>query len=117
MRDKLTPRVPAVLVCALLWSSAVHGGELIYHQDWIKIANATSVLQLPALQRVVDQFEANENSKIVIQYPGGDAGNEWAVELRDWLVSLGVSVNEIELQPGSGTPEALVVKTETVGWQ
>lgn len=104
-----------VLLSALAWSSLVHGEELIYRQDWLKIRSATSMLQLPALQRVVNQFEANENAKIIIQYPGGDQGNQWGVELRDWLVSLGISSSAIELQPGSAMPQAITIKTEHSG--
>ena len=104
-------------MAALLWSDVGYGEELIYRQDWLKIANATSMLQLPALQRVVSRFEAGDNLKIVIQYPGGDQGNQWAIELRDWLVSLGISSGDIKLQPGSGIPEAIVIKTEKDGFQ
>ena len=107
--------VGATFMAIWLWSSVLQGAELIYRQDWVKIKNATSVLQLPALQRVVSQFEADDGSAIVIQYPGGDRGNQWAIELRDWLVSLGISSNEIQLQPGSGVPEAIVIKTESGG--
>lgn len=99
----------------LTWSTTLNAEELVYYQDWVKVKNATSVLQLPALQRVVSQFEANEKSIIVIQYPGGDEGNEWAIELRNWLVALGISSHEIQLQPGSGVPQAIVIKTELSG--
>lgn len=109
--------VCATFITAMLWSSVTHGAELIFRQDWAKITNATSVLQLPALQRVLSQFEVNDNSKIVIQYPGGDQGNQWAIELHDWLVSLGISSRQIQLQPGSGIPDAIMIKTEPGGLQ
>ena len=105
------------LIAALVWSNTGYGEERIYRQDWLKIANATTMLQLPALQRVVSQFEAGDDLKIVIQYPGGDQGNQWAIELRDWLVSLGISSSDIKLQPGSGIPETIVIKTEKDGFQ
>ena len=105
------------LMATLVWSDIGYGEERIYRQDWLKIANATTMLQLPALQRVVSQFEAGDDLKIVIQYPGGDQGNQWAIELRDWLVSLGISSSDIELQPGSGIPETIVIKTEKDGFQ
>ena len=104
-----------ITTATLLYSSVGRADELIYYRDWVKIKNATSVLQLPALQRVVSEFEANEKSKIVIQYPGGDEGNDWAIELRNWLVALGISSHEIQMQPGSGVPQAIVIKTEVNG--
>ncbi|MDJ0956964.1 MAG: hypothetical protein QNI91_08915 [Arenicellales bacterium] len=102
----------AVMTTLFPLSAALYGDELIYYQDWVKVKNATTLLQLPALQRVVNEFEKKEQSKIVIRHPGGDGGNEWAIELRDWLVALGISTEEIQLQPGSGVPQAIAITTE-----
>ena len=107
--------VLAALSTILLWSGPTYGGELIYRQDWTRITSATSVLQLPALARVVREFEADEDVVIVIQYPGGDDGNQWAFELRDWLVALGIGSSKIKLRPGSGAPDAIMIKTEPQG--
>lgn len=104
-----------VMTALLIFSVTLKADELIYYKDWIKVKNATTLLQIPALQRVVNEFEKKEESKIVIQYPGGDEGNEWAIELRDWLVALGISSEEIQLQPGSGVPQAIAIKTEING--
>ena len=103
----------AVAFSLFLWVSPSWADEFIYRQDWAKIRNATAVLQLPALQRVVYEFEHKDNAKILIRYPGGDAGNAWALELRDWLVSLGIGSEHIRLEPGSGLPNAIAISTET----
>jgi type IV pilus biogenesis protein CpaD/CtpE len=86
--------------------------ELIHRHDWSRVTSAISVLQLPALQRVIDRYESGEDMVIVIRYPGGDDGNAWAIELRDWLVSFGISSKKIELQPGSGAPGAIAIDAE-----
>ena len=104
-----------VMVAVLTFSTVLYADELIYYQDWVKVKNATTLLQIPALQRVVNEFEKEEQSKIVIRHPGGDGGNEWAIELRDWLVALGISTEEIHLQPGSGVPQAIAITTEGGG--
>ena len=101
-----------VLAAMLMVSGPAYADETIYYQDWLKVKNAVAVLQLPSLQRVISRFEADEDSIIVMHYPGGDKGNAWAIELRDWLVSLGISSDEIQLQPGSGIPQAIVIRTE-----
>ncbi len=100
------------LMAILLWPSGSQAEELVYYSDWTRVKTATSVLQLPALQRVIAQYERNDNSTIVIRYPGGDEGSAWAEELRSWLVSLGISSSDIELQPGSGVPQAIAISAE-----
>ena len=111
-----TLKVTLVMMISLwAFSAALYADELIYYQDWIKVKNATTLLQIPALQRVINEFEKNEQSKIVIRHPGGDGGDEWAIELRDWLVALGISTEEIQLQPGSGVPQAIAITTEVNG--
>ena len=114
MIGTLKGTLPA-MITLLTFSVALFADELIYYQDWIKVKNATTLLQIPALQRVVNEFEKKEQSKIVIRHPGGDGGNEWAIELRDWLVALGISTEEIQLQPGSGVPQAIAITTEVSG--
>lgn len=104
-----------VMIALLTFSTVLRADEFIYYQDWIKVKNATTLLQIPALQRVVNEFEKKEQSRIVIRHPGGDGGNEWALELRDWLVALGISTEEIQLQPGSGVPQAIAITTEVDG--
>jgi hypothetical protein len=86
--------------------------EFIYRRDWDQVRSAVSVLQLPALQRVVSRLEMAPNANMVIRYPGGDDGNAWAIELRNWLVALGVGLDVIELQPGSGVRQAISIEIE-----
>ena len=110
-------RAPGTLISILLttlvsWPTLCAAQEVIYRQDWDQVRSAVSVLQLPALQRAVSQYELTPNSNMVIRYPGGDDGSAWAVELRNWLVSLGVSLDVIELQPGSGVPQAISIEIE-----
>ena len=89
--------------------AAVDAEEVIHYHDWVRLNTAVSVLQLPSLRRVISEYENTSNGRIVISYPGGDDGNAWAEELRGWLVSLGIGVEHITLQPGSGVPQALVI--------
>lgn len=115
MRQRLSPHLLSALIAMVATPSPGLADEVIHYQDWVRVRTAVGVLQLPALQRVVNEFEAGENSRIAIRYPGGDEGNAWAIELRDWLVSLGISSGDIVLQPGSGVPRAIVITTLTNG--
>ncbi len=114
VRRRFGTMIPAsiIMLTVSAWSVSSGAAELIQRQDWEKVTSAVSVLQIPALQRVFGSFESGEDMIIVIQYPGGDAGNEWAIELRDWLVAFGIRLDRIELQPGSGVPGAIAIEAE-----
>ncbi|GAG20400.1 unnamed protein product, partial [marine sediment metagenome] len=77
--------VSILLAAIVSWPTLSTAQELIYRRDWDQVRSAVAVLQLPALQRVVNQYEMVPNSNMVIRYPGGDDGNAWAIELRNWL--------------------------------
>ena len=107
-----TGLVFVLLAAIVAWPTLSAAQEIIYRRDWDQVRSAVSVLQLPALQRVVSRLEMAPNANMVIRCPGGDEGNAWAIELRNWLVALGISLDVIELQPGSGLPQAISIKIE-----
>jgi hypothetical protein len=107
-----TGLVFVLLAAVVAWPTLSAAQEIIYRRDWDQVRSAVSVLQLPALQRVVSRLEMAPDANMVIRYPGGDDGNAWAIELRNWLVALGISLDVIELQPGSGLPQAISIKIE-----
>ncbi|MCP4390494.1 MAG: hypothetical protein GY802_19520, partial [Gammaproteobacteria bacterium] len=41
--------------------------------------------------------------------PGEDSGELWAAELRDWLISLGVPSDYIQLMPGAQEADEITV--------
>jgi len=110
---RLLTAVGTLSLLSTMWPRSSDAVEYIQHQDWEKVASAVSVLQIPSLQRVVGSYESGKDMIIMIRYPGGDEGNEWAIELRDWLVSFGVAMEDIELQPGSGMPGAIAIDAES----
>ncbi len=101
-------RLFAIGICLLLILQPA-AAELLTRADWPAVRSGTAVVRIPALQRVMRQFEGMKQGVIVIQYPGGDRGNEWALELRDWLVALGVASHQVLLEPGSGFPDTIVI--------
>ncbi len=102
-------RLFAIGICLLLVLQPAAAAELLTRADWPAVRSGTAVVRIPALQRVMRQFEGMQQGVIVIRYPGGDRGNEWAVELRDWLVALGIASNQMLLEPGSGFPDTMVI--------
>lgn len=102
-------RVGTVGICLLLILQPAVAAELLTRADWPAVRSGTAIVRIPALQRVMREFESMKRGIIVIQYPGGDRGNEWALELRSWLVALGVASNQVLLEPGSGFPDTMVI--------
>lgn len=96
-------------ILLLLTLRPAAAAELITRAEWPAVRSGTAIVRIPALQRVMRQFEGMEQGVIVIRYPGGDRGNEWALELRDWLVALGVASSQLLLEPGSGVPDTIVI--------
>lgn len=73
---------------------------------WARPRSGQAVLSMRPLPRVVRAWAQSPSSRIVIHFPGGEDGELWAHELRDWLVALGVPSDRIALT-GGGEPDAL----------
>ncbi|GIS88566.1 MAG: hypothetical protein CM1200mP18_12760 [Gammaproteobacteria bacterium] len=63
-------------------------------------------------QKTAGVFVEDPRQQVTIRYPGGDKGNAWALELREWLVALGIPSNYIVLEPGSGGQDRLLLLLE-----
>ena len=97
----LVPRIDAV------------AGDIYEHiltrPQWPQHANGHNIAALPAVTEALRRFKENGKITIVIRYPGGDPGRQWADELYGWLVSFGIPTRYLELEPGSGGADRLVV--------
>lgn len=83
--------------------------EILSRTDWPKIRTGQTVMALDSLKRIIERFESAASPVILIRFPGGNLGNAWAFELRDWFVALGVPSQQIRLEPGSGVPDAMAL--------
>ena len=105
--------INSLLVGLLLTGTPATGGDIYNHivtrSQWPQHANGQNIPALPAVKEALRRFEENGKVTIVILYPGGDPGRQWASQLYGWLVSLGIPTRYIELQPGSGATDRLVV--------
>ena len=88
--------------------------EFLARADWPKVRSGDAVIAVPALKHTIMRFDERERAGIVIRYPGGDVGNAWAFEVRDWLISLGVASQHIVLEPGSGAADVLAIEVVAV---
>ena len=82
------------------------------YKDWPQRRSAYTVLELDSVRAVLSVFSEEEGQNVIVRYPGGDSGNAWALELREWLVSFGVLSHFITLEPGSGGADHLLIMIE-----
>ncbi|MGU9956956.1 MAG: hypothetical protein ACNYPI_04755 [Arenicellales bacterium WSBS_2016_MAG_OTU3] len=114
-RDSLALAVTIILAWLLLSATKqvfaqTLSTDLLTARDWPQYRSGLAVLDLPPLRKMMKVYLANDNALISVRYPGGDAGSAWAGELREWLVSLGVPLGDIELLPGSRARDALTLE-------
>ena len=84
------------------------------HQDWPQRRSAYAVLELNPVRAVLSVFSEEGGQNVVVRHPGGDGGNAWALEFREWLVALGVPSHYITLEPGSGGVDRLLILVEAM---
>ncbi|NNE63118.1 MAG: hypothetical protein HKN34_03460 [Gammaproteobacteria bacterium] len=69
--------------------------------EWARPRSGAVIAEFEAARAAVNYWEQAFDHSILIRYPGEDSGELWASELRDWLVSLGVPMDYIDLVSGS----------------
>lgn len=76
--------------------------------EWARPRSGEVIPELASVRSAVSYWDKGVNALILIRYPGEDSGELWAAELRDWLISLGVPADYIQM--ASGTQEADEIK-------
>jgi hypothetical protein len=84
----------------------------IFGEDWPDRRTTKTVLSIPPIKKLLALFIEDSRRQVTIRYPGGDKGNSWALELREWLVALGIPSSYIVLEPGSGGQDRLLLLLE-----
>ena len=85
----------------------------ILGEDWPDRRTTKTVLSILPIKKLLELFVEIPGHQGTIRYPGGSNGNAWALELREWLVALGIPSNYIVLEPGSGGQDRLLLLLET----
>jgi hypothetical protein len=98
-----------VLLIAGNASAVTRHDEILVQSEWPEYINGTNIAALPQVNQVLRRFEEDEKITIEIHYPSGDSGRQWAETLGRWLVTFGVPAQYLELLPGSGAADRLVI--------
>jgi len=84
----------------------------LYYDDWPEERRTDSILELAVMRDLLSFFDEEKGQVIIIRHPGGDVGKTWAFEFQGWLVSFGIPMEFIVLEPGSGYADALFLLIE-----
>ena len=77
--------------------------------EWARPRSGEVIVELAPVRAAVNYWLQVDDAVMVIRYPGEDSGELWAAELRDWLVTLGVSTVDIRLVPGAGEADSVTL--------
>lgn len=84
-------------------------------ETWDIPRHGELLIKLPELATIVSQWSRNQKQRIDLYYPGGEEGELWVEELKDWLVSLGIPSRSIQALPGSKARDVInIVLIEAV---
>lgn len=78
--------------------------------QWATARTAAVVSGFGPIQNMMKSWQVSASHDLLLQYPGEDSGLLWALELRDWLVALGVPQSRIQLSAGSRAADILELK-------
>ena len=105
--------VRIILLCSLLLTCSVQANSVrlfsLSADVWAQPRSGAVMVEMAAVRAAVNYWLQTDNAIVVIRYPGEDSGELWAAELRDWLVTLGVSGAHIRLIPGAGQADAVTL--------
>jgi len=102
--------VRTALILALLWAAPAVAETRTFTIDaelWSAPRTGAALVRMEPLREAVTELMRRPGGHIVVRYPGGEAGQLWAQELRAWLVALGVASSRIELLPGGVADDAV----------
>ncbi|VAW61474.1 hypothetical protein MNBD_GAMMA10-846 [hydrothermal vent metagenome] len=107
-----------LLLLGLLFVSNAGGANrsiALHAETWDMARHGEALLKVAQLAQIVNEWQKSRQQKIQLRYPGGEEGELWVEELKDWLVSLGIPSANIELAPGSDAQDVInMALTKTV---
>lgn len=97
---------------AALWAAACSAAVAapawtLDAETWAAPRQAESLLAMPPLAAAVRALLAAPEGRLVVAHPATEEGALWANELRDWLVSLGIESDRIQLQTATSSPSRI----------
>ncbi|MDH5389392.1 MAG: hypothetical protein OEY06_13220 [Gammaproteobacteria bacterium] len=83
---------------------------MLTYEQWDLVKRGEQLLTMPMLQQVVDIWSIQPDQAIELIYPGGEEGELWVEELKDWLISLAIPSKYLYVVAGSGKADVIIIK-------
>jgi hypothetical protein len=99
--------VPTAPYAGLSQRSVSTSEWVVKAEQWELVRDGESVLALPALNTLVNNWLKEKDKLIEVQYPGGEEGEFWVHQFIDWLVALGIPSDRIVTVRGSGADDII----------
>ena len=77
--------------------------------EWARPRSAEVILTMEPVVQSVRLWMQSPGHQLLIKHPGGEEGLLWGEELKDWLVSLGVSSSDVRTIPGHARNDELII--------
>jgi len=103
-------RIKSLVSVLCLIPSFLNADQLdavITAEQWAIPRHGENMLKMESLSQVLNEWQKNSQQTIEIRYPGGENGELWLRELKDWLIALGVSSAKIKSIAGSGAKDII----------
>ena len=84
-------------------------------EQWDLVKQGEQLLEMPVLQELVDAWSLQQGQAVELRYPGGEEGELWVQELKDWLISLAIPSKYLFAVAGSGEADVIIIKIVKVG--
>ncbi len=96
-------RLGCLLLLVLSFGAAANTARIfsLSADDWARPRSGEMIPELASVRAAVAYWNRGGDAIVVIRHPGEDSGELWALELRDWLISLGVPSDYIRLRAGT----------------
>jgi len=107
-RARATSLLPAalLLICGIAAANTTRIFTLSA-DAWARPRSGQMIPELEPVRAAVSYWSRGTDAIVIIRHPGEDSGELWGVELRDWLISLGVPADYIRLASGTQSADEI----------
>lgn len=104
-----------LLVTGMLAGPASAESWNLDREAWSRPRSGEVVRDMPPVAAAVRALQAETGQRLTLLYPGGESGELWAAELRDWLIALGVDADAVTVRPGAPESDTLLLRVRSAG--
>ena len=104
-----------IVLCGINAAVAAPVEAELQAEQWELSRNGERLLGIDGIAKVVEDWSTDSSQQIELQYPGGEEGELWVYQLRDWLVALGVPSVNLVAVPGSGQGDVIRLRVIRAG--